>query len=327
MAFPVKQPNPQKSSRYIQTLWSISVIFLLLPTMISLAARLHWTFDLLTSFHVQYALGLLPIACLLLVKKHWVKGGILLVGLSYNLFLILPVYFPAVQSTTSGHSLRLMVTNVWSSNRQHEKLLHLIREESPDLVLALEVNDAWMRALRELTDEYPYQQNFARPDNFGIVLFSKYSFEESEILELGDRRLPSVFGKIVLKDGATVSLIGTHSLPPKGRAADFRNQQLSEVANFAANQSGHVVLCGDLNVTPWSPHWDNLLKQSKLKDSRQGFGIQPSWPAGNRLLRIPIDHVLVSDQIKVNNRRIGPRIGSDHLPVIVDLGIPAERKF
>lgn len=324
MELPDEQPAQDKSSRHIQTLWSFAIIFLLLPTLGSLAARLHWTFDLLTSFHVQYALGLFPIVCLFLMKRHWVKGGILLLGLSYNLFLVLPVYFPAVQTTSSEHSLRLMVTNVWSSNRQHEKLLRLIREESPEVVLALEVNDAWMRALRELSDEYPYQQSFARADNFGIALFSKYPFEQSEILEIGDRKLPSVFGKIEFKGGTTVSIIGTHPLPPKGRAAEFRNQQLSEVANFAANQSEHVVLCGDLNVTPWSPHWDDLLKQSNMQDSRQGFGLQPSWPAGNPLLRIPIDHVLVSDQINVINRRIGPRIGSDHLPVIVDLGIPTE---
>ena len=53
----------------------------------------------------------------------------------------------------------------------------------------------------------------------------------------------------------------------------------------------------------------------------KGYGFQPSWPANNRLLRIPIDHVLHSPEIVIHDRVIGSTVGSDHFPVLVDFTI------
>jgi len=58
-----------------------------------------------------------------------------------------------------------------------------------------------------------------------------------------------------------------------------------------------------------------------LKDSSLGWGIQPTWPAMFLPLRIPIDHCLVSPDLKIVRRKIGRDIGSDHLPLLVDLGL------
>ncbi|MCU0878609.1 MAG: endonuclease/exonuclease/phosphatase family protein, partial [Pirellulaceae bacterium] len=80
-----------------------------------------------------------------------------------------------------------------------------------------------------------------------------------------------------------------------------------------------LVLAGDLNLTEHSPYFRDLLRASGLADTRQGIGIQASWSPRVPLLSLPLDHVLVSRELAVVSRRLGPPLGSDHRPVVVQL--------
>jgi endonuclease/exonuclease/phosphatase (EEP) superfamily protein YafD len=80
-------------------------------------------------------------------------------------------------------------------------------------------------------------------------------------------------------------------------------------------------LLGDLNVTPWSPYFQELLAATGLRDSARGWGLQPSWPTMSLLLRVPIDHCLISPELHVTERTLGPDIGSDHFPLLVTLAV------
>jgi len=62
--------------------------------------------------------------------------------------------------------------------------------------------------------------------------------------------------------------------------------------------------------------------RSCLCDSRAGAGVGASFPAASAILRIPIDHLLASCEIGVRERRVERDVGSDHLPVVLDLLIP-----
>jgi len=103
-----------------------------------------------------------------------------------------------------------------------------------------------------------------------------------------------------------------------GAIAQVRDRQLREVGRIAAELPRPLILLGDLNITSWSPHFQDLLESSGLRDSRLGWGIQPTWPANPWLLRIPIDHALVSRDVRVIARRTGPAIYSDHRPIVLD---------
>ena len=98
-------------------------------------------------------------------------------------------------------------------------------------------------------------------------------------------------------------------------------------ADCLRNLPGPKICVGDLNITPWSPYYRSFVEQTKLLNVREGFGLLPSWPTFVffKWLMIPLDHCLVSEDIRVADVKTGEPIGSDHLPLIVELELEVER--
>jgi len=93
------------------------------------------------------------------------------------------------------------------------------------------------------------------------------------------------------------------------------------LAKAAGASSLPAIVVGDLNATPWSNAFSGLGHAGLLRAT----GLKPTWPAiGLGWMGIPIDHVLVTPHWSVMERQIGPNIGSDHLPVMVRIGLISE---
>lgn len=157
-----------------------------------------------------------------------------------------------------------------------------------------------------------------REDNFGVALYSRYPLARSEIRQIGEAAVPSVIAEVELPDGP-VTVIATHPLPPDGpENSRLRNEQLARLPGIVKQMRSPVLLLGDLNATPWSFHFKQLLRRSGLRDSSQGRGVQGTWPTYLPVLLIPIDHCLYTAGVHVVGRGTGPRVGSDHYPLVVD---------
>lgn len=318
--------NPPHAPESIsgRRVFRLFVIFMSMPTMLGWLARRHWGFDLATHFVVQSAVLMAVFLVLALALREWRIAILASVVLATNLARIAPLSMAADEPTGTGRRIRVLSANVHTGNRNAAPFLELIRREDPDLILAMEVDSRWLRELSALKAEYPYFREHGRPDNFGIALYSKIPFDSLDELELADSEVPTLLARVTV-DGRSLVFIGTHPLPPISRDyAGFRNRQLAALGELAAREAlkGSVVIAGDLNTTSWSPLFGDLLETSGLRDSRQGRGIQASWPTINPFIRIPIDHVLVSPDIAIHDRRLGDPIGSDHRPVLIDFSTP-----
>ncbi len=307
--------SPSGSNTQKRRLLASAAILVSLPTYLAFGARLWWVFDLATHFCAFYAFALLPIAVALLAVKRWRLLALVLVALAINTALLAPHYFRG-SVPPDTQSLRIISINVLFENSQHERVLDCIRQEKPDLVLLLEVNSSWQPALATLESQFPYSLVETRTGSFGIAIFSQFPLEDLRLADLGSIGVPSIKATIRVDD-TPVQIVGTHFLPPMdGERSRLRNQQLIATAQHLARTPRPCLLLGDLNITPWSPYFRDLLKLGGLRNSQIGFGIQPTW-----LAALPIDHLLHSDDIAILDRRIGPDIGSDHRPLIVDFAI------
>jgi endonuclease/exonuclease/phosphatase (EEP) superfamily protein YafD len=294
-------------------------VILSIATFLGMFGRLWWLLDLFSHFRVQYFAGLLVVALFLLFRRRYKVAAFFGVFAVANLYIIAPLYFGTVpEPTGASRSYRSLLINVNTESGVPSKVAQVIQKTDPDVLVLEEVNDQWLSALSAALAAYPYFKALPRDDNFGIALYSKHPLVRGEIRQVGEAEVPSAIAEIRLPDGE-ITVMATHPLPPAGREnSRLRNEQLARLPEIVKQATSPVLLVGDLNVTPWSYYLKRLLNQSGLRDSSQGKGVLGTWPTRLPILLIPIDHCLHTAGVHVTKRAWGPKVGSDHYPVVVD---------
>ena len=306
---------------------SVGTALLLIATVGCLAARWHWFAELFAHFRAQYAIGGGLLAVLWFLLGRGPPAAVTGLLALYHTALLAPAFVPHERppALEAQPRFRLISVNLMTENESHAGLVAWLREERPDVVVLLEVGEAWRRDLEPLADVLPAQWFVVRDDNFGIAALARDRRTTFERIACGEG-MPSVRVRMPLAE-TTVTLLGTHPWPPTGGSGTAgRDEQLRGCAALLALEPRPRVLAGDLNITPWTPIFDDLLALADLRDSRDGFGLQPSWLRSFPPLAIPIDHVLHDDSLVVLDRQIGPEFGSDHRPVRVDFAFVEPRR-
>jgi endonuclease/exonuclease/phosphatase (EEP) superfamily protein YafD len=286
----------------------------------TLAGHLHRYLELFSHFRLQYLAIAAGLACLLFIlnRRRW--AAVMLVIAAVNMMPVYPWYVAEARAAVSGPApLRLLLSNVYSGNGDTAALIDLVRAEDADIVFLQEITPRHSRELEELRGRFDYSLNIPRDDNFGIAVLSRRPFESARVIQSPPHGFPTLVVEVLI-DGTPVTFVTTHPMHPLGTIGfASRNEQLASVAELVNNIEGPRVLIGDLNITMWSHRYARLIEATGLVDARYGFGILPSWPTSLPFAMIPIDHCLVSSEFAVLDARTGPRVGSDHRPLIVDL--------
>ncbi|MEG4812290.1 endonuclease/exonuclease/phosphatase family protein [Microcoleus sp. F8-D3] len=280
-------------------------------------------FELSSHFKLQYLLAGFPIFiffALVRAKKIWllVSGFCIII----NLAEIVPWYFPApaFAAATPAQNLRILHSNVLTSNRRYSEVISLVKAEQPDIAVFVEVSPSWAKQLAVLSEIFPYSYRHQESERFGSAIYSKLPLNNPSVTAFSKQR-KSLLANVQFQ-GKIISLILAHpTVPIKQHSFIDRNQQLTAIGEYAAQVKNPLIVVGDFNTTMWSPFYKNMVKTGNLRNARSGFGILPTWPTFMPLAYIPIDHFLVSKEIGILKIRTGRNVGSDHLPLITDLVI------
>ncbi|WP_428686801.1 endonuclease/exonuclease/phosphatase family protein [Roseibium sp.] len=97
------------------------------------------------------------------------------------------------------------------------------------------------------------------------------------------------------------------------------------IDELKAAGDGPVLAIGDWNSSPWSGRFQETLEKNGLKTAYPGgfpqttrffFDYRLHW-----ILGAPVDQFAVTEGLQVVKVSLGPHIGSDHVPLIVELGL------
>jgi endonuclease/exonuclease/phosphatase (EEP) superfamily protein YafD len=279
-----------------------------------------WPCSLLEHFRIQYvACGVVVVAAAAAARIRSYTDLALIATLVSALPVVPDVTRTARPLPPNGVRIRVLSLNVHTESTSYDQVRRLIADESPDVVALVEVDRRWLTQLGPALTAYTGRIEAPRMDNFGIALYARGDVTGSTT-ELATP-LPTITASVSVA-GTRFDAIVTHPIPPISSADVDRQRTQLDLIAARARSDARVIVIGDYNATPWSRPFQRFVDRSRLCDSRAGFGIQASFPAMSAVLRIPIDHVLTSCSIGVRDRRIGRDVGSDHLPVIVDLVLP-----
>jgi endonuclease/exonuclease/phosphatase (EEP) superfamily protein YafD len=311
------------------------VLFL---TLLAATASWIWLGDLFVHFRPQYVLAAALASAVLFALGRRMFALVALALVAVNVALWVLAFRPGDTASTTlvaraeagpataGRApltLKVAASNVFFGNEDPTRVIAWVQAERPDIISFEEVTPAFLAALESLAADYPHRLQSNTNGRFGTVLFSRYPFEESRLLGVAENRDREIATAIRVGE-RRIRVVAVHATWPYGPAmSSIRNQELGALTEYARAHPEPVILLGDFNITPFSPHFRNLLlDEARLHSAAAGFGWQPTWPTFLPVAGIQIDHILVSQDIRVRNFRRGPRVGSDHWPIVAELLVP-----
>lgn len=284
-----------------------------------LPLRVYWI-DTLSQLRIPYLIA--GVIVLLLCGLARTKAGTVFGALAIfiNIALCGSLYWPVAPALAQSHAggVKIIASNIYGfRNSNVDAFVQLVRSEQPDVLAITEMTPIWMTALKKRLPDY----SIALDENIsgGAAILSRVPIAHVQTPR-GTRRF-GVRG-VVNIGGRDVLLIASHPpAPSEQRRWQARNREFMRLADDVRSANMPVVIAGDLNCTPWSTYFRRLKDSCALVDSEQGTGPQPSWSAHMVAPMVPIDHCLVTRELITSDRRLGPAIGSDHLPLIVTVGL------
>ncbi len=291
-------------------------------TVLGRLGGLMWPFDLLSHWVLPLAV-LCTLGLVVSVLRRRLFASLALLATTTTNVAFLSETMVPVRDPKPASSLRIVTHNVHTGSRAFDSTVSWLSSVDADVVCLPEIDLTWLDALRKVRG-MRILKAVPRQDNFGIavLLSDRIEIHRSEVVST---RVPMV--EAMLVSGNTVfELLAVHALPPVGGVATSRRDaHLQWVGGWVRDREGLAVVCGDLNATRWSSGLRGVMRQSGLRDARRGFGWLGTWPTGWLVpSRIPIDHVLLTEGWWVADAYLVEDVGSDHLPLVVELG-PSRR--
>ncbi len=289
----------------------------------------NWFCDLCNQFRLVF---MVPLAVVLVIA--FVRNNVLIAIPSTFLLTFIGLGLFTISGSKSSEIQGLKTISIVNFNTEFQHndnisgFIQYCKEKKPDIVVLTESRKKWVDAMEELK----FGTSMSILKGPGISIFSNFPFEGSQVYYSGKSQHPQIHVQLLM-DNKTLNLAVVHLAAPQTITGyEDRLFEFSALAAQLKKTNYPTVVLGDTNCANWSPPVKNFLQSANLKDSQDGFMMQPTWPARTGKVYglpippfVPIDNVFVSKDLNVLDCKVGPALGSDHMPVYVKLQMSSKK--
>jgi len=314
----------------------IVTVFVIWLTFWSLIPRDEWWIRGADFPRLQIlVLGFIALILLLVWDQPWNLSReiiiiALIAALAYQLKMVLPYTFlwkkqvkhVRKHQLNPDKQISLIISNVLTPNNKYHLLIEQIQKYQPDLVLTLESDRMWQKALSVIEKDYPYRVPVPLDNLYGMHLYSRLELKDTEVKFILSDEIPSIHTTVILRSGQLVQLYCLHPKPPsptEAKDSTLRDAELLIVGDQIKDLDASCIVMGDLNDVAWSRTTRLFQRISGLLDPRVGRHFVNTFHADYPLLRWSLDHVFHSTDFALVRMKRLPHMGSDHFPVYVVL--------
>jgi endonuclease/exonuclease/phosphatase (EEP) superfamily protein YafD len=299
----------------------VGIVGLTVASVAPLFGHLALWLELFVHFKVHYVLvSIILLLAAIKIRRHGIAIAALVLAI-FNFSAVVPS-LKAPSVAASAPHLKVITLNVLDINPSPGDVIDFLRRERADIVVLEEAEPPWMEKLKTLADVYPHMLLCEDGPDCGLALLSKKPWRLATIRKIAKTGPRVVVAKYDL-GGARFTLVGTHLEPPTPSFfhdhEHYHHEHVEKFSTMLGSISGPLVVVGDFNATQWSPSFNRIIGETGL--SRVEGGILPTWPSQLSFIGIPIDQILITAEFKGSSMMRGPRVNSDHFPLIANLSI------
>jgi len=315
-------PFRRETVRVLRAFVAVLVAVVGGATLLGLLDRWSWVFEGADVFRLQYLVVLVAaaVAALPLRRPRLAAFAAALAAVNVAVLGIpLAESVTAAPRSTAPAALRVVVANVEVGNEDFAAVRRLVAQTRPDLFGVTELTPFMAHHLGNRLPGYATSVVEPHDDAYGIGLYSRVPLLSARLVRFPSDGPPSVLARF-RAGGKPVTLVVTHVHTPF--AGSIHVRQLDALAAAARSFGPRVSVCGDFNTPPWSGPLRDFASHARLRDtygSRAWAGY--SWPTWASFLRVPLDNCFVGGGLAVTAHHDGPNVGSDHRPLVVDVGV------
>lgn len=272
---------------------------------------------------------LLAVVLMLAAARRWRAAVALALPATALSAWVVPHLIPA-QPHAPTRTLRIAYANVNAWNAPDAEAVEWFASTDADVVALVECSAAWADALRAAArgGSPIWPHSCIRIDDHpigGVALLSRHPLRAAQSTVSPVGRFPLV-DAVVEAPAGPLRILAAHPVPPVGfGAVEMRNAEIRWLAQRGAEAEEPAAIVADFNETPFGSALREFRERSGMTSAASVSGLVTSWPARAAgvpwpaPLRIAIDHCFVSPGVGIAGFSRGPDIGSDHLPLLIDI--------
>jgi endonuclease/exonuclease/phosphatase (EEP) superfamily protein YafD len=296
-----------------------------LATGLAFFGSVWWPLDMLADWRLFFALFAAVAAIAAGTGSARLSAIVFVVAAVVNVVMIAPLWLDEQAPRTTEDRVRVISIDVGYHPDIRSQVLEWVNTNEADVVLLANAGGTWSHVLEQA--EVPYRVvNDDPAATGGTLVLARNGIPVTVEGVSGILGAVDVIVTVPLAD-RNVTILGVSvERPVNASAFQERIDQFAAINGRMRRAATPIMVIGNLEASRWSQSFEVI--SADVANSEDGFGYEGSYPSFDvpvltDWFGIPVDHALYTGAITVSHRRVGPDVGADHRPLLVDIS-PAD---